>query len=149
MVFNAIFNNISVKLWWSVLLVEETGVSRENHRPVTSNWQTLSHNIVSSTHCHEQGSNSVVTGTDYTGSCKLNYHTITTTTALKKIIICIKEKLSYSQTLVIQEKDDLSDIEITRLDCISILSVVSSFIVFISIVYSYSYYTWLKIKIIM
>ena len=28
MVFNAIFNNISVILWWSVLLVEETG---ENH----------------------------------------------------------------------------------------------------------------------
>jgi hypothetical protein len=25
-VFNAIFNNISVILWWSVLLVEETGV---------------------------------------------------------------------------------------------------------------------------
>jgi hypothetical protein len=26
MVFNATFNNISVILWWSVLLVEETGV---------------------------------------------------------------------------------------------------------------------------
>jgi hypothetical protein len=33
MVFNATFNNISVILWWSVLLVEETGVSREIHRP--------------------------------------------------------------------------------------------------------------------
>jgi hypothetical protein len=31
-VFNAIFNNISVISWWSVLLVEETGVLRENHR---------------------------------------------------------------------------------------------------------------------
>ena len=29
-------NNISVILWWSVLLVEEIGVPRENHRPVTS-----------------------------------------------------------------------------------------------------------------
>jgi hypothetical protein len=29
MVFNATFNNISVMSWWSVLLVEETGVSRE------------------------------------------------------------------------------------------------------------------------
>jgi len=28
MVFNATFNHISVILWWSVLLVEETG---ENH----------------------------------------------------------------------------------------------------------------------
>jgi hypothetical protein len=30
MVFNATFNNISVISWWSVLLVEETGVTREN-----------------------------------------------------------------------------------------------------------------------
>ena len=30
--FNATFNNISVILWRSVLLVEETGVSEENHR---------------------------------------------------------------------------------------------------------------------
>jgi hypothetical protein len=30
MVFNATFNNISVISWWSVLLVEETGVPREN-----------------------------------------------------------------------------------------------------------------------
>jgi ABC-type phosphate/phosphonate transport system permease subunit len=36
MVFNATFNNISVIAWWLVLLVEETGVPRENHRPVTS-----------------------------------------------------------------------------------------------------------------
>ena len=37
----------------SVLLVEETGVPRENHRPVASHWQTLSHNVVSSTPRHE------------------------------------------------------------------------------------------------
>jgi hypothetical protein len=36
MVFNATFNNISVISWRSVLLVEETGGPRENHRPVTS-----------------------------------------------------------------------------------------------------------------
>jgi hypothetical protein len=29
MVFNAIFNNISGILWWSVLLVEETGLNLE------------------------------------------------------------------------------------------------------------------------
>ena len=29
---------------WSVLLVEETGVPAENHQPVASHWQTLSHN---------------------------------------------------------------------------------------------------------
>jgi len=32
MVFNATVNNISAISWWSVLLVEETGVHRENHR---------------------------------------------------------------------------------------------------------------------
>jgi hypothetical protein len=31
MVFNATSNNSSAKLWWSVLLVEETGVPGENH----------------------------------------------------------------------------------------------------------------------
>jgi hypothetical protein len=36
MVFNATFNNISVISWWSVLLVEETEVPRENHRPIAS-----------------------------------------------------------------------------------------------------------------
>ena len=35
-VFSATFNNISVILWQSVLLVEEIGVPGENHRPVTS-----------------------------------------------------------------------------------------------------------------
>jgi len=36
MVFNATFNNISVISWRSVLLVEENGVHRENHRPAAS-----------------------------------------------------------------------------------------------------------------
>ena len=36
MVFNATFNSISVISWRSVLLEEETGVTGENHRPVTS-----------------------------------------------------------------------------------------------------------------
>ena len=58
MVFNVTFNNISVISRWSVLLVEETRVPGENHRPVASHGQTLSHNIVSSTPHHEQSSNS-------------------------------------------------------------------------------------------
>ena len=36
MVFNATFNNISVISWRYVLLVEETGVSKENNRHVAS-----------------------------------------------------------------------------------------------------------------
>ena len=44
--FNPTFNNISALSWRSVLLVEETGVLLEDHRPVASHWQTLSHNVV-------------------------------------------------------------------------------------------------------
>ena len=33
------------QLYWTV---EETGIPEKNHRPVTSNWQTLSHNVVPS-----------------------------------------------------------------------------------------------------
>jgi hypothetical protein len=54
------FNNISGMSWRSVLLVEETGVRRENHRPVASHWQTLSHNVVLSTPCHERVSHITV-----------------------------------------------------------------------------------------
>ena len=38
MVLNATLNNISFILWWSILLVEETGESGENHRPAASQW---------------------------------------------------------------------------------------------------------------
>ena len=61
MVFNATFNKISVISWRSVLLVEETV---ENHQPIASHRQTLSHNVilmfivVSSTPRHKWGSNS-------------------------------------------------------------------------------------------
>jgi len=49
MVVNATFNNILVISWRSVLLVEETGVPGENHQPAANHWQTLSHDVVSST----------------------------------------------------------------------------------------------------
>jgi hypothetical protein len=39
MVFNATFNNTSIILLRSALLVEETGGPWENHRPVASHWQ--------------------------------------------------------------------------------------------------------------
>jgi hypothetical protein len=58
MAFNTTFNNISVILWRSVLLMEETGMPGENHWPAASHWQTLSHNVVSSTPRHERDSNS-------------------------------------------------------------------------------------------
>ena len=42
MVINDTVNNISVISWWSVLLVGETGVPGENHRPAAG----LLHNVV-------------------------------------------------------------------------------------------------------
>jgi hypothetical protein len=58
MEFNDTFNNISAISWRSVLLVGETRVPGENHRPVASHWQTVSHNVVSSTPSNERDSNS-------------------------------------------------------------------------------------------
>jgi hypothetical protein len=57
MVLNATFNNISIIMWRSVLLVEKTRVPGENHRPAASHWQTWSHNDVSNTPHPEQDSN--------------------------------------------------------------------------------------------
>ena len=89
MVFNATFNNISAMPWRRVLLVEETG---ENHRPIASHWQTLPHNVVSSTARHEvfELTTIVVIGTNCTGSCKSNYYTITTMTVHRMFSYIIK-----------------------------------------------------------
>ena len=69
MVLNATFNNITVIWWRSVLLVEETGVPRENHRPAASHWQIWSDNIVlltlSGSRTHNISSDSKWTGTIY------------------------------------------------------------------------------------
>jgi hypothetical protein len=58
MVFNATFNNISVISWRSVLLVEETGVAVENHRPAASHCQSLSHKCFIEYTSPERDSNS-------------------------------------------------------------------------------------------
>jgi hypothetical protein len=83
MVFNATFNNIAFISWWSVLLVEETGVPGENHRPVASQWQTL-YTMLYRVHLHWtrfELTTLVVIGSDCIGSYKSIYHAITTTTA--------------------------------------------------------------------
>ena len=71
--FNDTFNNISViYLWWSVLLVEETGIPEENHPPVASHWQTLSYNVASSTPRLSRVQTRNVSGDRHSckGSCK-------------------------------------------------------------------------------
>ena len=73
MVVNATFNNISAIAWPSVLLLEKTG---ENHRPVASHRQTISHYVASSTF---KLTTLVVIGTDCIGSHESNYHAIAKT----------------------------------------------------------------------
>jgi hypothetical protein len=51
-----------------ILLVEETERPRENHRPVASHWQTLSHNVVHLALIEIRN--------NWTCSFKSNYHTI-------------------------------------------------------------------------
>jgi len=81
MVFNTTIHNISAISWLSVLLVEETRISGENHRPVASHRQILSYDVVFLALVDILLSTSVVIGTDCIDSCKSNYHTITTTRA--------------------------------------------------------------------
>ena len=49
--FDANFSNIAVMLCWSVLLVEETRVSRENYQYHTSHRHTLSYMVVARFYC--------------------------------------------------------------------------------------------------
>ena len=78
--FNVTFNNISVILWPSVLLVEETGVPGENH------WKSLKNLMLYQVHLPYMGfelATLVMIDNDCTGICKSNAHMIMTKTAPK------------------------------------------------------------------
>jgi hypothetical protein len=77
-VFNTTFNNISVISWRSVLMVEETG---QNQRPNKLYHIMLYQVRFSSPLAGFEPTTLVVIGTDCIGSCKSNYHTITTMSA--------------------------------------------------------------------
>ena len=84
MVFNTTFDNISAISWWSVLLMEETGVLSKKpttRRKSLTNFITQCSIEYTSPCTGIESTTLVVTGTDCTGSCKSNYHTITTKTA--------------------------------------------------------------------
>ena len=71
---------------WSIV---ESGV-KENNQPAVTHWQTLSHNVVSSTYRLSAGfelTTLMAIGTDCMGSCKSNYHTVTTTTVIWTTIL--------------------------------------------------------------
>jgi len=77
MVFDATFNNISVISWQSVLLVEETGETTDLPQVTDKHY----HIMLYQEHLVCAGfelTTLVVICSDYTGSCKSNYHTITT-----------------------------------------------------------------------
>ena len=80
MKLNATFNNISVISSQSVLLMAETEVLGENHRPAASHWQ-LDHIMLCRVHLARAGfelTTCVVIGTDWIDSFKSNYHMIMT-----------------------------------------------------------------------
>ena len=79
MVLNATFNNISVILWRSVLLVEETGVPDLSQ--VTDKLYYIMLYRIRLALNEVRTHNLVVISTDSIGSLKSNYHAITTTMA--------------------------------------------------------------------
>ena len=93
MVFNATFNNISVRSWRSVLL-EETGGPGENHRPVARHCKFYHIMLYTSPLSRFDLTLSVVISTDCIRSCKSNYHTIMATTAtytVRKVLKSIEQ----------------------------------------------------------
>ena len=103
MKLNATFNNISVISSQSVLLIEETEVLGENHRPAASHWQ-LDHIMLFRVHLARAGfelTTCVVIGTDWIDSFKSNYHMIMTP------IVIVRRAWRYqrgNQNLYIEEE---------------------------------------------
>jgi hypothetical protein len=64
---------------------------------IASHWQTLSHNVVHLSLVEIQTHNISVIGTDCTGSCKFNYHTITRRRSLLLLWIRVIRKLLNSK----------------------------------------------------
>jgi hypothetical protein len=92
MMLNVTFGNISVISWWSVLLVEETGVPGKNIDlpQATDKLYPITLYRIHLPWARFELTTSVVIDTDFIGSCKSNYHTIMATTTP-----CRREGLRY------------------------------------------------------
>ena len=89
MVFNTNFNNISVLSWWSVLLVEETGVARKETTDLPPVTNKLYYRMLYRVHLAWMGFKLtilVVIGTDCICNYKFNYYMISSTTVPYKKI---------------------------------------------------------------
>ena len=103
MVFNTTVNNISAISWRSVLLMGEDGCTRR--KPQTCHKSLTNVNVVSRT--LDEITTVVMIGTDCTGSCKSNYHTITTTMAPKKDEVVYQSNIDNNQYLFTNQVDVL------------------------------------------
>jgi hypothetical protein len=108
MVFNATFNNIPVISWRPVLLMEETGGGNRRTRKKTTGLSQVTDKLYhimlyTSPWSRFELTTSVMIGTDCIGSCKSNYHAITTTTApirVSKLCIAALKLSAYFQSRV-------------------------------------------------
>jgi hypothetical protein len=110
MVFSATFNNISGISWRSVLLVEETGLPGENHRPVQVTDKHYYKRLyrVHLSWAGPEFTTLVVIDTDCTSSCKSNEQPDTLLININTITIEQPDTLLINiNTITIEQPDTL------------------------------------------